>query len=139
MTPDALAKIHAAAFTQSRPWSASEFADLLNGRFTHLAGDERSFALFQVIADEAELLTIATHPRYQRRGLARRVMADWQARAQQLGASRAFLEVAADNTAAIALYEMSGYTPCGRRTAYYRRNNGPKVDAIMMERHLDSK
>lgn len=139
MTPENLAAIHAAAFTQSRPWGAGEFADLLTSRFTHLIGDARSFALFQVIADEAELLTIATHPKYQRQGLARQVMADWHSRAIQLGASRAFLEVAEDNDSAIALYKSCGYAPCGLRSAYYHRKTGPDVDAVVMECHLKKK
>ena len=36
MTPQEMAHIHAAAFTQSRPWSAKEIADLLACRFTHV-------------------------------------------------------------------------------------------------------
>lgn len=139
MTPEDLAAIHAAAFTQSRPWGAAEFADLLAGQFTHLVGDARSFALFQVISDEAELLTIATHPGHQRQGLARQVMTNWHNRAIQLGASRAFLEVAADNDSAIALYGSCGYTPCGLRSAYYHRKNGPDVDAVVMECLLNRK
>ncbi|EEE37079.1 ribosomal-protein-alanine acetyltransferase [Rhodobacteraceae bacterium KLH11] len=136
MTPEELAHIHAAAFTQSRPWAASEFADLLASRFAHLVGNTQSFALFQVIADEAELLTIATHPNHQRQGHARQIMAEWHAEAQRLGASRAFLEVAEDNSAAIALYSACGYTPRATRKAYYLRENGPNVDAIVMECHL---
>ena len=139
MTPDALARLHAAAFTQSRPWGPTEFADLLRGRFTHMIGDARSFALFQVIADEAELLTIATHPDHQRQGLARHLMAVWHAQAQNLGAARAFLEVAADNTSAMGLYAACGYMPCGRRRAYYRRRDGSDTDAILMECILNGK
>lgn len=133
MRPDALALTHAAAFTQSRPWTAQEFADLLDNRFTHLVGGAESFALFQVIADEAELLTIATHPDHQRQGLALRRMEQWHATARNLGATRAFLDVAADNDAAIALYARCGYTPCGRRKGYYLRENTGKIDAIVME------
>ncbi|WP_052265432.1 GNAT family N-acetyltransferase [Ruegeria sp. ANG-R] len=134
-----MADTHAAAFTRSRPWSTEEFADLVANRFTYTLGDKRSFALIQVISDEAELLTIATHPDYQRQGLARRVMTGWHAKAQHLGASRAFLEVASDNRPAVALYQSCGYTPCGRRKAYYHREIGPNVDAIVMECHLSGK
>ncbi len=133
MTPQELAHIHAAAFTQSRPWSAEEFAGLLAGRFVHVIGDTRSFALFQVVADEAELLTIATHPAYQRQGLARQVMTDWHTEARRLGASCAFLEVASDNDPAIELYRATGYNPRGTRRAYYQRKSGADVDAIVME------
>ncbi|MES0826293.1 GNAT family N-acetyltransferase [Ruegeria sp. SCP11] len=132
MTPQVLAHTHAAAFTQSRPWTAAEFADLLNNRFTHVIGNAKSFALFTVIADEAELLTIATHPDYQRKGLALCCMQDWQAKAKSLGATCAFLDVAEDNHPAIALYGRCGYVPCGRRRGYYPREKTGKIDAIVM-------
>ncbi|GAA6159384.1 MULTISPECIES: GNAT family N-acetyltransferase [Ruegeria] len=133
MTPQALAKTHSAAFTQSRPWSEAEFADLLQNRFTHVVGIATSFALFQVIADEAELLTIATHPDLQRQGLARIRMAEWHAKAQRLGATRAFLDVAQDNLPALSLYHSCGYRPCGLRKSYYVRENNQKIDALVME------
>ncbi|EEX08583.1 ribosomal-protein-alanine acetyltransferase [Ruegeria lacuscaerulensis ITI-1157] len=136
MTPQEMAEIHAAAFTQSRPWTASEFADLTAGRFTHVLGKQSAFALFQVIGDEAELLTIATHPNHQRQGLARALMQGWQTRACALGARRAVLDVAADNIPAIALYQGCGYAPCGLRRAYYGRPGANNVDAIVMERTL---
>ena len=139
MTPQEMGHIHAAAFTQFRPWSAREFADLLVRRFTHVVGDSRSFALFQVIAGEAELLTIATHPEHHRQGLARQIMGVWQIKAQRLGASRAFLEVAEDNVAAIALYNACGYTACGGRSDYYQRKDSPNVDALVMECRLNAK
>lgn len=133
MTPEILAKTHAAAFTQSRAWAAVEFADLLSNRFIHAVGNAKSFALFQVIGDEAELLTIATHPNFQRQGLARACMQEWHSKAKFLGATRAFLDVAADNLPAITLYENSGYRACGLRKAYYLRENNQKIDAIVME------
>lgn len=136
MTPLEMAETHAAAFTQSRPWTADEFTRLLANRFTHVIGNTTAFALFQVIGDEAELLTIATHPARQRQGLARSRMQAWQDQACILGARRAILEVASDNSAAIALYQSCGYAPCGLRRGYYRRVEAGNVDAIMMERSL---
>ncbi|WP_424832414.1 GNAT family N-acetyltransferase [Ruegeria sp.] len=137
MTLQEMAQTHAAAFTRSRPWTAEEFSDLLNNPFTQAIGDARCFALIKVIADEAELLTIATHPDHQRQGLARECMTAWHLAAQSQGATRAFLDVAADNHPAIALYQACHYSACGRRKAYYRRKNGPNVDAIVMECALD--
>ncbi|WP_170467078.1 GNAT family N-acetyltransferase [Ruegeria arenilitoris] len=132
MTPEELAKTHVAAFTQSRPWTADEFAGLLANRFTHVVGNAQSFALFQVIADEAELLTIATHPTLQRQGMALARMREWHAQAAELGATRAILDVAADNLPAIALYDLCGYRRCGLRKGYYPRENNQKIDAIVM-------
>ncbi|WP_120632433.1 N-acetyltransferase [Ruegeria sp. EL01] len=133
MTPQDMASIHAAAFTQSRPWSADEFTDLLKNPFTHALGTPDSFAVFQVIAGEAELLTIATHPDYQRKGKGLKCMKSWHAKAVEIGATRAFLDVASDNLAAISLYDCCGYRPCGRRDGYYTAKNGAKRDAITME------
>ncbi|NOD64167.1 GNAT family N-acetyltransferase [Ruegeria sp. HKCCD6109] len=136
MTPRDMATTHAAAFTQSRPWSASEFETLLDNPFTHYVGDPRCFALFQVIAGEAELLTIATHPSVQRQGLALETMREWHRQAAAMEANRAFLDVAADNVAAIALYERCRYHRCGVRRAYYSRDTGIKTDALVMECRL---
>jgi ribosomal-protein-alanine N-acetyltransferase len=126
-SPLAMARIHAAAFTQSRPWSQEEFTALLDSPLNFASGDGRCFALVRVIADEAELLT---------QGLARALMQDWQIQAQSRGAKTCFLEVAADNTAAIGLYLSQGFAPCGRRSGYYARRNAASVDAIVMRKEL---
>ncbi len=136
MTADQMAALHAAAFSQSRPWSASEFATLLDSPHCFATGDDRAFALVRVIACEAELLTIATHPEHQRQGFARSCMANWMRQAASRGAACAFLEVAADNSGARALYDRCGFATCGQRRGYYARPNGPAVDAIVMSRAL---
>jgi len=127
---------HTAAFTRSRPWSEAEFTDLLNNPGCFASGNADCFALIRVTLDEAELLTIATHPRCQRHGLARMCMANWQATALEHGARRAFLEVAADNDAAIALYQTCGYESCGLRPRYYQRSGEMPVDALVLSRAL---
>lgn len=131
-----MAATHAAAFTLERPWSAREFAALLDQPQCFALGDASCFALARVILDEAELLTIATHPAHQGRGLARACMAAWMAEAQARGASHAFLEVAADNGPALALYAACGFESCGRRRGYYRRENAAAADAVIMSRDL---
>lgn len=132
ITPDQMAATHAAAFTRERPWSAAEFADLLARGLCFVAGDPRCFALIRVLADEAEVLTLATDPDHRRRGLAGAVMAEWMTEARRRGATRAWLEVAADNTAAQALYAASGFVARGRRRGYFRRDGLPAADALVM-------
>lgn len=136
MTPDVLAALHAAGFDQSRPWSAEEFAAFLSDPTCFVVGDRRCFALGRVVLDEAELLTITTHPDHRRQGLARRIIADWIAAAMERGATRAFLEVAADNAPARALYQGCAFEEVGLRKRYYRREDGPAVDAVLMARAL---
>lgn len=136
MSATDMAATHAAAFTEARPWTAAEFSNLLGQKFCHALGDANCFSLIRVIADEAELLTIATHPDAQRQGLAYACMNEWQQTAAALGAVRGFLEVAADNHPARALYSACGFEPCGLRTGYYARFDGKPVDAILMAREL---
>ncbi|WP_291731241.1 GNAT family N-acetyltransferase [Leisingera sp. F5] len=134
LTPEKMAATHAAAFTQSRPWHAAEFASLLDSPLVFAAGDARCFALVRVIADEAELLTIATDPAHQRQGLARRCMADWESAVRDRGAAEVFLEVAEDNAPAQALYRACGFAECGRRAGYYRRIGTKAADALLMRK-----
>ena len=135
MTPEALARLHAAAFARDRPWTEAEFASLLALPGTLLLGDGRAFLLGRVAVDEAEVLTLATHPDHRRRGLAAVLLARFEEQARTLGAARVFLEVAEDNAPARALYEGHGYREVGRRKGYYARPEGA-VAALVLARPL---
>ncbi len=128
MTPEALARLHAASFTRPRPWSAEEFAGLLAGPGAFLLSDPHGFLLGRAIADEAELLTLAVDPAHRRKGIAARLLAGFSTRAAALGATTAFLEVASDNAAARALYVGAGWAQAGLRRNYY----APGIDAVVM-------
>lgn len=134
MTPDNLAAVHRAAFTTDRPWSADELHSLLESPHCHLTSEPHGFALWRAVADEAELLTIATHPDYQRRGVAAKLMQKWMTAASATAQS-AFLEVAADNAPAIALYERHNFENVARRPRYYARPT-TAVDALVMRAPL---
>ncbi|UWR21659.1 GNAT family N-acetyltransferase [Sulfitobacter sp. S190] len=135
MTPHQLAEIHAAAFTQSRAWSAAELADLLAGPYVQAWTAAQGFALTRTLAGESELLTLAVHPDARRRGIARGLLQDWLDTLEG-NADTAFLDVAADNTAAIALYETLQFERAGLRRGYYARQGGRSVDALLMKRAI---
>ncbi len=125
-----LAMLHRRAFA-AEAWSQSQIEGSWSLPTTWAHGvwvDDSltGFVLAQVVADEAEILTIAVDPAFQRRGLGRALMQD-SLKQKQVGA--VFLEVAADNTAAIALYESCGFQLIGRRTGYYKREK-TLVDAL---------
>jgi ribosomal-protein-alanine N-acetyltransferase len=136
MTPEHLSDLHTSAFARQRPWTAAEFAALLDSPTVFLVQCDHAFALGRVIVDEAELLTLATAPSHQRQGLGARMLAQFHATAQSRGATRAFLEVAADNAPAIALYLGVGYAQDGLRPGYYHLRDGQTQDAVVMSRAL---
>ena len=138
MTPEVLARLHAASFSTSRAWSADEFSQFLADPACFVTGDARAFALGRIVLDEVELLTIATHPDHRRQGLARETLIDWFKTAAERGASKAFLEVAEDNKAALDLYCSCGFQEAGRRRGYYQRSDGTKADAITMVLQLQN-
>lgn len=125
---DRLATIHARCFTTPRPWSASEFTSLLDGRGCFLLEQGDGFLLGRALAGEAELLTIAVDPAVRRMGIARDLLARFVGTARDMGATDAFLEVASDNPAARMLYSATGWLEAGVRRGYY----GPRTDAIVM-------
>ena len=135
-TPAEMAALHAAGFPMERAWTTAEFTGLLNLPGTRAFGDARAFALTRIAADEVELLTMATAPNARRQGLARGLMAQWLQTAQEDGAQRAFLDVAADNRAALTLYVSCGFEQTALRKGYYARPGHPLVDALLMARDL---
>ena len=136
MNPTELAELHALAFSATRAWSAAEFANLLEHKGTFVVGDTRSFVLVRTVADEAEVLTLATHPKHRRKGLARRELQAAEQTATSYGATSMFLEVAEDNKPAISLYNGAHYQQVGRRPGYYLPKDGAPIAAFVLRKEL---
>jgi len=139
-----LAALHALCFGDGSvtgpPWPEKAFADLLAlpGCFGLLALDGEvpvGLVLVQVAVDEAEILTIGTHPHRRRLGIGRHLMQAALAEAAVRGATRMILEVAETNLPASQLYAWLGFADVGRRRAYYRLPGGA-VDARILARTL---
>ncbi|MDR6626668.1 GNAT family N-acetyltransferase [Caulobacter segnis] len=137
-----LADLHDKAF--DRPWTALEFEALLNspGVFAVLGeagepAESKGFILCRSIAGEAEILTIAVDPAARRRGWGAALVEVATGIAVQTGAEALFLEVAVDNTAAIALYQSTRFAKVGLRKGYYPHPDGAK-DAVVMRRALNT-
>jgi ribosomal-protein-alanine N-acetyltransferase len=92
----------------------------------------------RAIAGEAEVLTLAVAPTHRRRGLASALLQAGLGQARLSGAEAAFLEVAADNAAAIALYAAAGFAQVGRRAGYYRRADGEAIDGLVLSLTLNT-
>lgn len=135
--PATLAGIHRAAFTVPRPWSAAEIAAVLGTAGTFLCAEAEGFLLGRVVADEAELLTLAVLPGAQRSGVGIRLVASFLAQARARGAATAYLEVAADNAAALGLYARAGFSETGRRKDYYTAPDDAQTDALILSRRVE--
>jgi ribosomal-protein-alanine N-acetyltransferase len=135
------AAIHAASF--AHPWQEADFEQLLVSPETladgaigdkdeHLAG----FVLSRIAADEAEMLTIAVAPEWRSRGVATLLLAPHLSVLAANGVTRLFLEVEADNAAALALYANFGFTQVGERKSYYRSADASLKGALLLRRDL---
>lgn len=134
MTPAELAALHARCFTVPRPWSVAEFETFLAAPTTVLTSQPGGFALGQVMADEAELLTIAVAPEDRRRGLGRQLLGAFLSACAARGAATVFLDVDAGNAPALALYHSAGFLEAGRRRGYYHAPDGSSTDALILRR-----
>ncbi len=140
MTPgDArwLAHIHGQCFTHPRPWRENEFATLLKNPACSLVYRQNGFALGRTIIDEAEILTIAVLPGTRRAGTGQALLQNAETRMAAMGAKKVFLEVAANNIAALALYQAADYRESGCRRGYYSAPNGDRIDGLILSKPLN--
>ncbi len=136
MTPADMVALHALCFTQPPPWSLTTFAAFATDPLCFTLTEADSFLIARVVAGEAELLTLAVAPQNRRRGLGARLVSRFVYQSRLRGADMAFLDVAANNAPAIALYLRAGFGQTGRRKGYYRAPGHAPVDAILMSRAL---
>ena len=136
MTPDVFADIMDRAYIQMRPWSAATIAETISNAHTVFLPHPQGGLIAQIVADECEVLAIATAPDHQRQGIASQLLEDLIATARQRDVTRIFLEVAAQNTPARAFYKAKGFAPVGLRKAYYTLRDGSKDDAVLLSRSV---
>ncbi len=110
----------------------------VSGLFVQLEGREVGFALYRVVTDEAELLTIAVGRDHRRLGAGRALLRAVIAQVRADGARNLFLEVDADNAPAVALYSQAGFETVGRRAAYYQRPGMDAAEGLTMKLRLTS-
>lgn len=99
-------------------------------------GQDAGFALSRTIADEAELLLLATRPAARRRGVAGALLRAMIEESRDRGVTRIHLEVRAGNDA-VWLYRREGFEKVGERREYYRGRSGQLFDAHTYARDLD--
>ena len=118
------------------PWSAQTLGAFAAAPGAVLVTLDGAFALGRVIADGAEILTLAVDPYHRRLGKGAACLSEFEAFSQERGAVKVFLEVATSNTPARAMYTKAGYREDGVRHGYYRVKGHEAVDAITMSKVL---
>ena len=126
---DNLANLHKLCFPH-KPWSADEFADLKKSGCEIIAS-QNGFIVYRTVCDESEIITIGVHPDARRTGIGIALIGVMEADLKKQGVKHIFLEVAADNAPARALYEQTGFVQVGVRPKYY-----DGVDAIMRRKDI---
>lgn len=138
----AMASLHALSFAEPQQWTADSIRGLMLQPTTQsfaLGHNDAilGFMMASFVANEAEILTLAMHPEQRRKGYAKRLIKHFIQlhRIQKL--QKIFLEVAANNSAAINLYRSLGFTIIATRANYYTQQIGIKplkVDGLVMSK-----
>ena len=83
---------------------------------------------------EADITNVAVQPEYRRCGIGEMLMKDAENGAVSRKCESITLEVRVSNTAAISLYNKSGYKQAGIRKGFYEK---PKEDALLMTKYFN--
>ncbi|WP_167143218.1 ribosomal protein S18-alanine N-acetyltransferase [Canibacter zhoujuaniae] len=122
-------------------WSLALIKDELTAnyrRYFKLEQDAKlvGYAGVLVVGDEADVQTIAVSSELRGQGWGKKLLQRLADEAVSQGAKQIFLEVRADNPAAIGLYQHSGFKQIAVRPQYYQPAG---VDALIMRAQLPLK
>ena len=124
----------------SEPWSEDALLYMCSAPTTHaVAVIERSsgrlaaYGGCEYVLDEANIVNVATHPDFRRRGCAEALIGKMEEFLAENGVTDVYLEVRVSNTPARTLYEKLGFLAVGLRKNYYRF---PTEDAVVMKKTL---
>ena len=120
----------------SDPWSVqsigSELKNPLSLWLVAMDGDRvAGYVGSQTVLGEADMMNLAVHPDYRRRGIGEELVIRLVEQLRLQGSHILMLEVRASNAPAIALYDKLGFFQVGRRPNYYTK---PKEDALILRK-----
>lgn len=134
-----LTRIHEECFPKY--WNREAFTNFFEVKNTFAvvaqsADEPAGMMVYRVVAEQADIITLAVRPAFRRARLAAKMLADSLAHSHEIGAKKMFLEVEAGNDAAIKLYENAGFIHLNRRKLYYQQLDGSLTDALVMSKKL---
>ena len=121
------------------PWSERSVASELENplSFWLVAVEEDRVAGYvgsQTVMGESDMMNVAVHPDFRRRGIAEKLIADLVDGLKARNSRCITLEVRASNAPAIALYEKLGFQQIGLRKNYYRN---PRENALILRKEWE--
>ena len=123
----------------SDPWSENSVASELKNKLAlWLVAEEEGrvsgYIGSQTCGDESDVMNVAVHPDFRRRGIAEALVNSLVEELKAIDSHSLTLEVRASNVPAISLYEKLGFSEVGRRKNYYRN---PREDALIMRKEWE--
>ena len=119
---------------QSHPWTMTQFNEAIDSYQSTVFetdGQVAGFCILQPVLDEANLLLMAVHPKFQGQGFGFRLL-DESIQLLKNNPIQIFLEVRETNHPAIGLYEKLGFHQIDLRKNYYPNTDGTREHAIIM-------
>ena len=122
----------------SDPWSEKSVAyELTNPLSCWLVAVEdgrvAGYIGSQTVMGESDMMNVAVHPDYRRRGIAERLVNDLVEALKAFESHCLTLEVRESNDSARALYAKLGFFQAGLRKNYYRN---PKENALILRKEF---
>ena len=120
------------------PWSEKSIASELDNRLSlwlvAMDGDRvAGYVGSQSVLGETDMMNIAVHPDFRRRGIAEELVMKLVEELKVRGNHSLMLEVRVSNDPARNLYEKLGFQQVGLRKNYYRN---PKEDALILRKEF---
>ena len=121
------------------PWSEKSIASELDNRLSlwlvAMDGDRvAGYVGSQSVLGETDMMNIAVHPDFRRRGIAEELVVKLVEELKVRGNHSLMLEVRASNEPARKLYDKMGFQQVGLRKNYYRN---PKEDACILRKEFE--
>ena len=97
---------------------------------------KKGFCIASLVKGEAEIITMAVAPKYQRLGVGRLILSQLMNELQQRNCKTIFLEVSSNNLVAHKLYFKEDFVLCGIRKNYYQSGQNQFLDAWILEKRF---